>query len=42
VHSANRSTGGMANAGHFFHPEDKGELDFMEPAMLFYAQESIT
>jgi len=31
---------GMANGGHFFRPEDKDELDFSEPAMLFYAQES--
>jgi len=28
---------GMANGGHLFRPEDKVELDFMEPAMLFYA-----
>jgi len=33
---------GMANGGHLFRPEDKDELDFLEPAMLFYAQESIT
>jgi len=31
---------GMANGGHLFRPED--ELDFSEPAMLFYAQESTT
>jgi len=31
---------GMANGGHLFRPEDKDELDFSEPAMLFYAQES--
>jgi len=31
---------GMANGGHLFHPEDTDELDFSEPAMLFYAQES--
>jgi len=28
----------MANGGHLFRPEDKDELDFSEPAMLFYAQ----
>jgi len=33
---------GMANGGHLFRPEDKDELDFSEPAMLFYAQESTT
>jgi len=33
---------GMANGGHLFLPEDKDELDFSEPAMLFYAQESTT
>jgi len=32
----------MANGGHLFRPEDKDELDFSEPAMLFYAQESTT
>jgi len=30
----------MANGGHVFRAEDKHELDFSEPAMLFYAQES--
>jgi len=30
---------GMENDGHLFHPEDKDELDFSKPAMLFYAQE---
>jgi len=29
---------GMANGGHLFRPEDKDELDFSEPAMLFYAK----
>jgi len=33
---------GMANGGHLFRPEDKDELDFSEPAMLFYAQQSTT
>jgi len=33
---------GTANGGHLFRPEDKDELDFSEPAMLFYAQESTT
>jgi len=33
---------GMANGDHFFNPEDKDELDFSEPAVLFYAQESPT
>jgi len=33
---------GMANGGHLCRPEDKDELDFLEPAMLFYAQESTT
>jgi len=33
---------GMANDGHLFRPEDKDELDFSEPGMLFYAQESTT
>jgi len=33
---------GMANGGRLFRPEDKDELDFSEPAMLFYAQESTT
>jgi len=33
---------GMANDSHLFHPEDKDELDFSEPAMLFFAQESTT
>jgi len=33
---------GMANGDHFSRPEDKDELDFSEPAMLFYAQESTT
>jgi len=33
---------GMANGGHLFRPEDKDELDFSEPAVLFYAQESTT
>jgi len=28
---------GMANGGHLFHPEDKDELDFSEPVVLFYA-----
>jgi len=28
----------MANGGHLFRPEDKDELDFSEPAMLFYAR----
>jgi len=32
----------MANGGHLFRPEDKDELDFLERAMLFYAQESTT
>jgi len=32
----------MANGGHLFRPEDKDELDFSEPAMLFYAQQSTT
>jgi len=32
----------MANGGHLFRPEDKDELNFSEPAMLFYAQESTT
>jgi len=32
----------MANCGHLFHPEDKDKLDFSEPAVLFYAQESTT
>jgi len=29
-------------SGHLFRPEDKNELDFSEPSMLFYAQESAT
>jgi len=33
---------GMPNGGHLFRPEDKDELDFSEPAMLFYAQKSTT
>jgi len=33
---------GMANGGRLFRPEDKDELNFSEPAMLFYAQESTT
>jgi len=33
---------GMANGGHLFCPEDKDELDFSKPAMLFYAQQSTT
>jgi len=33
---------GMANGGHLFRPEDKDELDFSEPALPFYAQESTT
>jgi len=33
---------GMANGGHLFRPEDNDELNFSEPAMLFYAQESTT
>jgi len=33
---------GMANGDHLFHPEDKDQLDFSEPAMLFYAQQSTT
>jgi len=28
--------------GHIFRPEDKDELDFSEPTILFYAQESTT
>jgi len=28
----------MANGGHLFRPEDKDELDFSEPPMLFYAR----
>jgi len=32
----------MGNGGHLFRPEDKDELDFSEPAMLFYAQQSTT
>jgi len=32
----------MANVGHLFCPEDKDELDFSEPAVLFYAKESTT
>jgi len=32
----------MANGGHLFLPEDKDELDFSEPVMLFYVQESTT
>jgi len=32
----------MATGGHLFRPEDKDELDFSEPAMLFCAQESTT
>jgi len=30
------------DSGHLFRPGDKYELDFSEPAMLFYAQESTT
>jgi len=33
---------GMANGSHLFRPEDKDELDFSEPAIHFYAQESTT
>jgi len=33
---------GMVTGGHLFRPEDKDELDFSEPAMLFYAQELTT
>jgi len=33
---------GIANGSRLFRPEDKDELDFLEPAMLFYAQESTT
>jgi len=32
----------MANNGHLFRPEDKDESDFLESAVLFYAQESTT
>jgi len=28
----------MANGSHHFRPEDKDELDFSGPAMLFYAR----
>jgi len=31
---------GMANGGHLFCPEDKDELDFSEPAMVFYPPKS--
>jgi len=33
---------GKANGGHLFRPVDKDKLDFSEPAMPFYAQESTT
>jgi len=33
---------GMSNGGHLIRPEDKHGLDFSEPAVLFYAQESTT
>jgi len=33
---------GMANGSDLFRPEEKDELDFSEPAMLFHAQESTT
>jgi len=29
---------GKANGSHLFRPEDKDKLDFLEPAMLFYAK----
>jgi len=37
-----RDWASIANGSHLFLPEDKDKLDFSEPAMLFYAQESTT